>query len=96
MGKFYKREPGTSDMHKRRKFTLNHSDTAIIDTALENLEDLFRKGKETEALKQTQKTRMSLIRQEQEHWNKENGYPKGSGYKIDFKGKPYRSRRKRK
>lgn len=95
MGKFYKRESGTSDMHKRRKFTLNHSDTSIIDTALENLEDLFRKGGESKALKQTQKTRMSIIRQEQEHWNKERGYPKGFGYKVDASGKRYRGRKKK-
>lgn len=95
MAKFYKHQPGTSNMHTRRKFTFNHKETALIDTALENLEDVFRKGKNTEYLKQTQKVRMSLIHQEQEHFNKERGYPKGAGYKIDFNGKPYRNRRKR-
>lgn len=93
MAKFYKREPGTSDMHKRRKFTFNHKETALIDTALENLEDVFRKGKDTKYLAETQRVRHSLIRQEQEHWNKEHGYPKGAGYKVDFKGKPYRRKK---
>lgn len=95
MGKYYTKQPGHSDMHKRRKFTLNHTDTAIIDTALENLAELFKKNKDFEYQKKAEKTRMSLIHQEQEHWNKEHGYPKGFGYKVDINGKKYRGRKRK-
>lgn len=66
-----------SNMHLRRKFTFNHKETAIIDVALEEFESLFRKDKNNKTAKEVAKVRKSLIHQEQAHWNKENGYPKG-------------------
>ena len=59
-----------SDMHKRRKFTFNHNETSIIDTALEEFESLFRKSKDNKTAKQVAEVRKSLIHQEQAHWNK--------------------------
>ena len=66
-----------SNMHYRWKFTFNHKETSIIDTALEDFENLFKKEKDYKTAKEVAKVRKSLIHQEQAHWNKENGYPKG-------------------
>lgn len=68
---------GFSNMHKRRKYNFNHNETATIEVALENLEELFIKNKNYKEANSIKKVRKSLIHQEQAHWNYENGYPKG-------------------
>ncbi len=49
-----------SDMHYRRNYKFNHTETALIEVALENLQECFEKGKDTEYVNKVKRLRKSF------------------------------------
>ncbi len=47
-------------MHYRRNYKFNHTETALIEVALENLQECFEKGKDTEYVNKVKRLRKSF------------------------------------